>query len=229
MNYKILFIGIAFISTIKLNAQTTYITDSEKDIYWQPNTIIEFSDYKAQSDETCLMYNEKYGLTMVSSIDIRGVVDISKKKGKYDKFYLAPVFCKSCSCILTEDTLTLEVDRLIFDLAELSARNARRELLDIQKEMNADNTYSMFFTTIKNKWTENMYSISGTIIREVLIEKKDSAYVNWRELVDELLIETESYITKPEECYRLIKNQPIEKGYKMPKTIMGDMRNKNEE
>lgn len=229
MNLRTFIIGVLCIVLIKLNAQNVCLTEDENDIYWQPNTQINYSDYQAPDNEVCLKYNKKYGLTMSSSIGFRGVVDVPKKKGKYDKFYLAPVFCKNCSCILSKDSVNLEVDRLLFDFAELTVRSARRELLGLQKETNADNTYSMFFTSVKNKWEEKMLSFYGTVIREVLIEKKDSAYINWRSLVDELLEETESYRTKPEDCYRFVAKEPIEKGYKMAKTLMSDMRSKAEE
>jgi hypothetical protein len=72
-----------------------------------------------------------------------------------------------------------------------------------------------------------MQSFFGSAIREILIEKKDNAYMEWRQVVDELLQQTESYKTRPEDCYRFVLNEPIE-GYKMAKTIAGDMRNKNE-
>lgn len=210
-----------------LNAQTKYLTEDEDNIYWQPNTQINFSDYQSKSDTSCIKYNEKYGLQMSSSIGFRGVVDVPKRKGKkYDKFYLAPVFCKNCSCILSEDSLGLKVDQLLFDMAEVCARNAREELLQLHKEMNSDNTYTMFFTSIRNKWDEKMRSFFGTVIREVLIEKKDGAYFGWRQIVDEALQQTESYATRPEDCYRFVLGKPIEKDYKMAESIVGDVRGK---
>ena len=60
---------------------------------------------------------------------------------------------------------------------------------------------------------------------EILIEKKDSAYINWRKTVDDVLLQTENYATQPEDCYRFVINEPIEKGYIKAKTIMGDIRN----
>jgi hypothetical protein len=224
---KGIFVILVFgIISIKANAQTEYITENEKDIYWQPNTQIDFSDYQSQSDTDCVKYNEKYGVKMSSSIGFRGVVDVPKRKGKkFDKFYLAPVFCKNCSCILSEDSLSLKVDKILFDMAEVCTRNARKELLELQNKMQADNTYTMFFTSIKNKWDEEMRSFFSTVIREVLIEKKDSAYIGWRQTVDEVLQQTESYATKPEDCYRFVLNRPIEKDYKIAENIVGDLRN----
>jgi hypothetical protein len=229
MNYRLLVIGIFWSINSLLNAQTIYSSENEKDIYWQPNTQIDFSDYQSPNNEDCLKYYEKYGLSMSSSIGLRGVVDVPKKKGKFDKFYIAPVFCKNCSCILSEDSLSLLVDRLLFDIAEACARNARKELLDMQKEMKSDNTYTMFFTSVKNKWDEEMRAFFGTVIREILIEKKDSAYITWKKTVDDVMLQMINFSTQPEDCYRFIINEPIEKGYLMAKSIMGDMRNKKEE
>jgi len=81
---------------------------------------------------------------------------------------------------------------------------------------------------VKNKWNEKMRSSFGAVIREVLIEKKDSAYVGWRKTIAELLQQTESYTTRPQDCYRFILNKPIEKGYVMAKNIADDMRRKEE-
>jgi len=54
-------------------------------------------------------------------------------------------------------------------MAEVCVRSAKRELLELQNKMKADNTYTMFFTSIRNKWDEEMRSFFGTVIREVLI------------------------------------------------------------
>jgi cyclophilin family peptidyl-prolyl cis-trans isomerase len=229
MKNRILLIGLFILLTKILDAQTVYLTEDEKDIYWQPNSQIDFSDYQSLNKEDCHKYNEKYGWSMSSSIGFRGIVDIPKKRGKCDKFYIAPVFCKRCSCILSEDSLSLKVDRLLFDVAEFCARNARKELLAIQKEMNSDNTCTMYFTTVKNKWDEKMRSIFGTVIEEILVEKKDSAYTSWRKTIDDVLLQTNNYATQPIDCYRLIINEPIEKGYQKALNIVGDLRNKKEE
>jgi hypothetical protein len=227
MTERILLLIVLWTLSTVLNAQTSIITENEKDIYWQPSTKIDFSDYQSQSDSDCIKYHEKYGVNTSSSIGFRGVVDIPNRKGKADKFYIAPVFCKNCSCLLAKDSMGLKVDNLMFDMAEVCARGARKELLELQAKMNADDTYSMFFTSISNSWEERLRSFFGTVIREVLVEKKDSAYISWKETVDKLLQQTESFATKPEDCYRFILNKPLEKNYKMAEKIMGDLRNKS--
>ena len=229
MRNRVSLIVFLCLSTSILSAQTVYPSENDVDIYWQPNTQIDFSDYQSPNIEECIKFNEEYGLTMSSHIGFRGVVDIPKKKRKYDKFYIAPVFNKNCSCILSEDSLSLQVDLLLFDIAEVCARRARKELLDLRAERNSDNTYTMFFTTVKNKWDEEMRAFFSSVITDILIEKKDSSYMNWREAVDDALLQTIKYATQPEDCYRFIKNEPIEKDYIVPETIMGDWRNNKEE
>jgi len=230
MSKRIIILLVLCATSISMNAQkTVYLTENEKDIYWQPNTKINFSHYQALTDTACVKFYNKYGLTMASNIGIRGVVDVPNKKRKLDKSYVAPVFCKNCSCILSEDTLILKVDQLLFDFAEICARNIRKDLLEFQNIVKkAVNTNTMFFTSVKNKWDEEMQSFFGSAIREILIEKKDNAYVEWRQVVDELLHQTKSYATRPEDCYRFVIGAPIDKGYEMAKSIAGDMRNKNE-
>ena len=220
----ILLFLIAFFTNIV--GQNQCPTETEKDLYWQPERKIEFSDYQSKIDTSCIKFNEKYGFQMSSNIGFRGIVDIPKKRGKIDKGYIVPVFCKNCSCILSEDSLHLKVDRLCFDIAEICARNVRRDLDNFQKAGNIDNPNAMFFTSIKNKWEENMRSFFGGVFDDILIKKEEGAYEKWRKTTNELLEETKEYATKPEDCYRLVLGKPIEKGYIQAKTIVGDMRSK---
>ena len=130
-------------------------TEDENNLYWQSDRKINFSDYQSKSDTNCIKYNEKYGLKMSSSIGFRWVVDVPKRwRGKMDKAYVVPVFCKNCSCILAEDSMSLKTDRLLFDITEILSRNIRKELDEFQRATNVDNVNEMFFTTVKNKWDE---------------------------------------------------------------------------
>jgi len=226
MNRKFIILIVLCAISKNLGAQQT---ESENDLYWQPDRKINFSDYQSKSDTSCVKYYEKYGIKMSSSIGFRWVVDIPKKwKGKIDKGYLVPVFCKNCSCILSEDSLGLKTAQLLFDITEICARNARRELDNFQKSGNIDNPNEMFFISVKNKWEEEKTLFCGSAIREILLEKQEGAYEKWRQTTDEILEKTKEYATKPEDCYRIIVGKPIEKGYKIAKNIVGDMRSKNE-
>ncbi len=166
----------------------------------------------------------------------KGIVDIPKshlskklkKRTGYDKVYLAPVFCKECSCILSEDSVELVVYQLLFDVAEMCARDIRKELLEIQKQMNINNVNTMFFFTIKNKWDEKMRGTWASIIQDVLIQKKESAYDEWRTLIDELLEANKDFSTQANELKRLIFDKPIEQDYVQAKFINGDLMDNSE-
>lgn len=236
MDYRTIIFLILYTFAITLNAQTEYPTESKNDLYWQPNVQVSFSHFQEESDTACIRYYEKYGLQMSSNIGFRYVVDIPKshlsrkikKRTGCDKSYLAPVFCKNCSCVLSEDTLELEVHQLLFDVAEMCARGARRELSEIQSEMNINNVNTTFFTTVKNRWEERMRGTFGSILRDVLIQKKDGAYVEWRELVDEILEMNELFATQPEDIYRLILEKPVEQDYVEAKWLIGKLRSKED-
>ena len=236
MNFRAIIFLVFCAFTITLNAQSEYLIESENDLFWQPNVKINFSHYQAETDSACLKYYERYGLQMASSVGIRGVVDIPqahlsrniRRRRGVDKSYLAPVFCKNCSCKLSEDSLILKVDQLLFDVAEICARGARKELFEMQGEMKTNNVNTMFFTTVKNSWDEKMQSFFGPILREILIEKKEGAYAEWRQTVDELLQQTENFATQPQDCYRFVLGKPIERNYVQAEQIMGDLRNRNE-
>ena len=236
MNYRAIIFVIFYAFVIKLNAQTEYPTESENDLFWQPNVQIGFSHFQEQTDTACIKYYEKYGFHMSSNIGFRDIVDIPKshlskkikKRTGFDKSYLAPVFCKNCSCILFEDSLELKVHQLLFDVAEMCARGVRRELSEMQSEMNINNVNTMFFTTVKNRWEERMREGFGSILQDVLIQKKDGAYAEWRQLIDELLEKNELFATQPEDIYRFILGKPIEKDYVKAEWITGDLRNKEE-
>ena len=226
MSNRTIIILVSCAISINLNAQ---LTETKKDLYWQPERKIEFSDYQSISNDECVKYNKMYGVHLQASIGFRWAVDVPKKwNGKIDKGYIVPVFCKNCSCKLSEDTLELKTDQLLFDITEICARRARIDLDNFQKTGNIDNPNSMFFISMKNKWEEEKRKFFGAAINEILLEKQDGAYEKWRKTTDELLEETKDFATKPEDCYRIVLGKPIVKGYKKAKMITGDLRNNNE-
>ncbi len=231
------FIFILFsiiVSTV--NGQSHLQTEDEDNLYWQSDVKINYSHFQSESDEDCTKNNIKYGLKMSANIHLKGIVDIPKshlsrkikKRTGYDKAYLAPVFCKNCSCILAEDSGELVVYQLLFDVAEMCARGARKELHETQEQMNINNVNTTFFTTVKNKWNERMRGTWASIYQDVLIQKKDSAYAEWRKLVDELLEANKDFSTQPNEIKRLILGKPIEQGYVQAKSIIGDLKRNDE-
>lgn len=224
------------ILTFTLNAQNYNQAEDSKGLYWQPDVKIDYSHFQSVSNSDCIKYNKKYGLKMSATIEIKGIVDIPKshlskkikKRKGYDKVYLAPMFCKNCSCILSEDSIELIVYQLLFDVAEVCTRDIRIELKNTQKQMNINNVNTMFFITVKNKWEKIMREIWGAIYNDVLIQKKEKAYVEWRKLIDKYLKEKIEFATQPNDIKRLILEKPIEKNYIQAKHIVGNLKTSNE-
>ena len=94
--------------------------------------------------------------------------------------------------------------------------------------MNINNVNTMFFTTIRNKWDERMRGTWASIYQDVLIQKKDNGYAEWRKLIDELLEANKDFSTQPNEIKRLILGEPIEQDYVQAKSIIGDLKRNDE-
>ena len=59
--------------------------------------------------------------------------------------------------------------------------------------------------------------------KEVFIDKKVGAFSEWRKLINDWLSNTQKWATKPEECYRLMTEKPIEEGYIMSPYVMSPL------
>jgi hypothetical protein len=236
MKFKAFIFILYSVISSTVNAQDHLLTEDEDNLYWQPDVRIDYSHFQSETNSDCIKYNKQYGLKMSANIQLIGAVDIPqthlsrkiKKSTGYDKAYLAPVFCKNCSCILSEDSIELEVYQLLFDVAEMCSRAARKELFETQEEMNINNVNTMFFTTVKNRWEERMRGTWASIYKDVLIQKKDSAYAEWRELVNELMEVNKDFSTQPKEIKRLMLGEPIENDYVQAKSIVGDLKSNDE-
>lgn len=213
-------------------SQVQFIAEDNDNLYWQPNIKIQYSHFQSLSNEDCNKYNKQYGFKMSANIQLKGIVDIPKshlkkklkKRIGYDKLYLAPIFCKHCSCILAEDSVELVVYQLLFDVAEMCARGARKELQEYQNSMNINNVNAMFYTTVKNKWNDRMRETWATIYQEVLIKKKENSYGEWRKFVNEMLEANKDFLTTEIDIERLKISKPIEQDYIEAETIIGDLK-----
>ena len=232
MGFKTFIFILISLNVSMLYGQNQFQTEDKNNLYWQPDVKIDYSHFQSKSDEDCIKYNEKFGLKMSANIQLYGIVDIPKsqlsrkikKRTGYDRLYLSPTFCKNCSCILSEDSVELVVYQLLFDVGEMCARGLRKELFEIQQQMNINNVNTMFFTTIKNKWDERMRGTWASIYKEVLIQKLEGKYEEWRTLIDELLEANKNFATQPNEIMRLVLGRPIEQNYVQPNTIIGDLK-----
>lgn len=218
--------------TVPVSIQCQTSVETEEGIYWQPHVVLEYSSFQAKSDSVCLRFNDLFGFNMAATIQINGVVDVPKshlrkrikKREGDDKAYLAPMFCKTCSCIISEDSFELAVTQLLFDVAEICSRGVRRELKDTKAQMNINNVNTMFFVTIKAAWVEKMKGTWASIYKDVLIDRKENSYAEWRSLIDELLKKNEELATELIEIERLVSGVPTVEGYVEPQTIMGNLK-----
>lgn len=210
------------------------VTESETHIFWQPNKKLTLNDFKGTPASSELKYCEEKGACVVPCLGLFVKVDIPKnyRKNKLEKVYYAPAFEKSCSYVMG-DTKDIRDAQIQFDMLELSSRIARKLLRDYHDYM-AITSDSNNFQIIKQNpdtilitgvgtslawhardsaWT--FYKeISTSYIRGMYFNDKKDNYEKWRELVDDLLEKYKIYATKPEECYRMIRKEPIIKKHK---------------
>lgn len=84
------------------------------------------------------------------------------------------------------------------------------------------------FETVKAVVEEVRGSAIKGIYRDIFYEKKEEAYGEWRDMVDELLETTKAYATTEEDRKRFVDGKPIVKDYEMAKTVIGDLRGKHD-
>jgi hypothetical protein len=206
-----LFIGLTSYS------QINYTTSDSIHIFWQPNIKIKYEDYQSKSSIEYEKLMNKYGISAIASIGIWSILDIPKKKKdrnvKFEKVYFAPAFDKTTSFARTDDSLQIEMQNLYFDICEIWARWARKELKHLQDSTNSTGILTIYYLTVKKQMEENRVAMNTLYFKEVFINKEDGALLKWKQYIEKLLEDTKIWATKPEECFRLMTKKPIEKGY----------------
>jgi len=205
------------------------ITESETHIFWQPDRKLTLDDFQGEPKPVDIKYCEEKGYCVVPCMGVFVAVDIpiNYRRNRLEKVYFTPAFEKACSYVVN-DYQDIRDGQLLFDIAELSSRIARKLLRDYHDYM-AIETDSMNFYIIKENpdtilitgigtslaWhvrdsAWNFYQeMSNSYIRKVYLSTEKESYEEWRLVVDELLERFKLYATKPEECYRMVKKQPI--------------------
>lgn len=209
-------------------------TESETHIFWQPNRKLNLNDFQGDPRSDDLKYCEENGYCAVPCLGVFVEVDIPKnyRKNKLEKVYFAPAFQKTCSYIIN-DSKEIRDAQLLFDIAELSSRIGRKLLREYHNHLavteDSMNYYiirehpdtvlitgvgtSLAWHARDSAW--NFYKeMSASYISGVYLSNGKESYEQWRLLVDDYLENYKNYATKPEECYRMIKKQPIIKKYK---------------
>ncbi|WP_439185805.1 hypothetical protein [Carboxylicivirga taeanensis] len=204
-------------------------TESQTHIFWQADRKLSEDDfqYDGTQDEKIVNYCDEFDLYTVASVGLFAVLDVPKKKRKrgelLEKVYFAPAFDKTTSFILSHDTLGVEKQEVIFDIFELSARTARQQLHHLQDSISGYGIISMMFKSIEAKAIEMRTTLVDSYTQDVYINKSVGAYNEWRIKIDKLLLDTKEYATKPEDCFRFIKKEPIDDRYIIAKTVVGNL------
>jgi len=223
----IILLLIGFI--INSTGQEKYLTESSTHIFWQPERQLTKSDFQGNGTDNpkCLKYCENHDLCTSAFVGLFAVLDIPKKKGKrgklIEKAYFAPAFEKHTSYILNNDTAGIKKQEVVFDIYELSARFARKQLNHFQDSIPGYGITTIMFKTVQSRANEMQTSLIDNYSQDLYINKRKGAYKEWREKINELLYDSREFATTPEDCYRFIINEPIESDYVKAKKIVGNL------
>ena len=208
-------------------SQTNYSTKDSVHIFWQPNVKLTNNDYQGSPDSKTEEILNKYGINVSASVGIWSVLDVPKKKKDrykyFEKVYFAPAFDKTTSYTKTSDTLQIAMESIYFDMCEYWARMARQNLASLLDTMKDIGTISIWYMTVKNDIDKRRLNMFKNYFNDVYVNKTDSSFIQWKNLINKLLNQTEKWTTKPEECYRLMSKTPIEKNYIMAPNVVGDL------
>ncbi|OAQ43534.1 hypothetical protein A5893_17105 [Pedobacter psychrophilus] len=216
--------------SINVFGQKSFPTQNSTHIFWQPEVRLTIDEYQGKPIPEIDKLMDKYGFSASASVGIWSVIDIPKKKSQrnklFEKVYFAPAFEKTTSYYTSKDTLQIEMQNYYFDICEIWARWARKELKSYQDSTKSIGIISIFYMTVKNEMNENRIAMFKEYFKQVFIEKKDGAFIKWRSIMEKNLNETKLWATTPEDCYRLMTQLPIDDNYIMAPNVVGPLTNK---
>ena len=233
MNLKttILILFSANIS-ILVPGQEAIITESDTHIFWQPNNKLTQEDFlgKASLDNQQIRLCDSAGVCTMACTGLFAVLDIPKRKSDrrhlFEKAYFAPAFDKINSySLLRNDSIGVYKQQIVFDLVEVVARMARKELISIQDSIKGIGAVALFFKSVEARANKNLDKFIDAYTFSVFILKEEGAWEKWRTQVDEFLDTTNEYATTPEDCYRFVKNEPLSKKYIMAPLVVDNLYN----
>ncbi len=187
-------------------------------IYWQPDMMFEFSDFKQHADKETLESFKKLWISSSASVQIQVVMDEPVRnrgfKIKKEKVYIAPVFCTKQSCQIGEMERALEYATLQLDIAEWCARQTRKRIKDLEKIKNTRGLVKDSLPAMIDEMYASMNELLGAFSNQVIVKKKEGAFDQWRKKCDQLLKETKQHATTAEECNRFINDAPYSEDFK---------------
>ncbi len=200
-------------------------------IFWDANHPLSPDDFNTmeqtteQADSLCKNSNLCWG----AYTGLFSILDAPKKRRKrgklLEKVYFAPAFDKIQSYKLNDDVLQFQKQALVFDLYELAARFARKELQALLNNTVPDayGTRIIFFETAKASANKYLAAMVHAYTQDAYVKNKEGAYEEWKIKIAEQLEAHKEFETSKEEQQRFITGAPLDKEYEMAETVMGNM------
>lgn len=201
---------------------TTYIV-------WSADRPLSEQDFLGDSTRVAPEAMElfrKFDLGASASVGIWSVVDIPDKKlirrgERQEHIYVVPLFEKTGSFIINDDTLAVKLQQVVFDIYEWTSRFMRKELQSFQDSLGgATGSQAIVYEKIRNNCKEMRDMLVGQYSREVYIEKQEGAYDKWRKFIDGQLESLKEYATGEAEWQRFLKGEPILPDYVRVKNVI---------
>ena len=201
---------------------TTYIV-------WSADRPLSEQDFLGDSTRVvpeAMELFRKFDLGASASVGIWSVVDIPDKKlirrgERQEHIYVVPLFEKTRSFIINDDTLAVKLQQVVFDIYEWTSRFMRKELQSFQDSMGgATGSQAVVYETIRNNSKKMRDMLVGQYSREVYIEKQEGAYDKWRKFIDGQLESLKEYATGEAEWQRFLKGEPILPDYVRVKNVI---------
>jgi len=206
-------------------------TESSNHIFWQSPDPLELKDFQGKPPQGAEVFCAMNGLCAVASIGIFTALDLPKKgkRGSLPELlYIAPAFEKTTSYAITNDTIGLKYQQLIFDVEELMVRKLRMRLIGWRDSMATDlnvkpenmtGVFESLLMTMKAEVEQVAKEWVKHITHDLYIDPKDSAYIDWKETVENELKKYSEWRTTPNDCLRFVINEPLERHYKQAKRL----------
>jgi len=226
---KYILIFISLLICGLLNAQDILKTETDTHIFWQPDRVLKKGDFKGDGNliPKSIKYCDELNMCTMASLGVFAVLDIPKKKQKrgelIEKAYFVPAFEKTTSYILKNDSLGIEKQKIVFDIYEISARFARQQLKHLQDSVGGYGIISIMFKSVEAQAIQMRNSFVDSYTKDIYNDKREGVYEDWRKQIDKLLIDTKEFATKPEDCYRFIKKQPLDDNYEQAKSVIDNL------
>ncbi len=128
-------------------------------------------------------------------------------------------FLKLKKIVRYSNTLQIAIQNAYIDLCEIAARSARKYLTELVDSTKSTGMLTLVFADTKadmEKYKDNLFN---DFIKDVIIDKKEGAFLEWRKKIEEYLSQTEKWATKEEDYDRFILCKPLLKGYILAPTL----------